>query len=134
MKMKYNKSKNGFVLIDALISIQILLIIVVFIVTVAMYHQSTLVHNVAQQSAIYSLQSFMEEFISEQTRASRMNGMTGYESSEKNISSRSHPEIQLLVSWQAIDYNLAIIHGEAIWVGSNGRQERVTFSTTKFVH
>lgn len=132
--MKCVKDDKGFMLIDALISVQILLIVVVFSATVVMYHQSTVVHNITQQSAVYSLQSLMEEFISEQTKASRMEGMITYESFERTITSIKHPEIQLLVSWQAINHNLATIHGEASWVGSNGRQEVVAFSTIKLVH
>ncbi|OEF98407.1 hypothetical protein [Desulfuribacillus alkaliarsenatis] len=128
------RTKGGYILVELLISVQIILVIILFIVTVTMFNRTAIHGNEQRQAALYTLQSEMELFIANHIAETKnSDDLIGYDVYNKQ---KSIEELQLTIeielSWRLIDTHLANIKGQVSWQDGS-RQQVITLVTNQFI-
>lgn len=110
-------NQDGFVLIDAIFSVQILLMVVLFVIVAALYYRSVTIDNSYRQAALYNLETEMEYFLAIQNREYRLTGEIWKQHDEKTIVVGDRTEIVLEIdlSWQNISPTYGELMGRATW-------------------
>jgi len=128
---KYNSKDKGYILIEVLISVQILLVITIFIVTIAMYYRSAVYENDNKQAAMYVLQTEIELFIAEQATISKQLENIIEENRSYYVSD-NELDILIELAWKPIDSQLVQIKGIATWE-SRDKPNAISFITNQYI-
>jgi type II secretory pathway pseudopilin PulG len=129
--INFDSNSKGYILIEVLISVQILVVITIFIVTIAMYYSSVVYDNDNKQTAMYVLQTEIELYIAEQATKSKQYGNLIEESRSYYVNDN---ELDILIElvWKPIDSKLAGIKGTATWESKN-KPNSMSFATNQYI-
>lgn len=132
--------RDGYILLEVLIAVQVIVLMVLFVASVTMYHRSVILENQQRQSAMYTLQTELERFISEKTLDGLGNDGSGgspstpAEERSFNVVDDLGNTYDIQLCWhQTADHpSYFLATGQADW-GTDERRRTVKYTTGKFV-
>ncbi|OEH85619.1 hypothetical protein BHU72_02125 [Desulfuribacillus stibiiarsenatis] len=120
--MSCDKSSNqGMVLVDVLLSIQIFLVLILFMVTTITFHREAMNAQDNQQTALYILQSELEQYIARR------------EPQDQSwvIESDNYPVFHITFNTVSVEHSLWLITGIIQWE-QNKKSKEITLATYAF--
>ncbi len=127
--------RGGYILLEVLIAVQVVVLMVLFVASITIYHRSVILENQQKQSAMYTLQTELERFISEKALDSLGSGdsIPAEERSFNVVDDLGNP-YDIHLRWhQATDHpSFFLATGQAEW-GTDERRRSIQYTTGKFV-
>lgn len=110
-------NQAGFILIDAIFSVQILLIVVLFVIIVALYYRAATIDNTYRQAALYNLRSEIEFLLAEegQAYADLAESQPLQKKKRIQVGDRGEIEVEIILDWQPLADDYMELRGLATW-------------------
>ena len=126
---------GGYILLEVLIAVQVIVLIVLFVTSITVYHRSVVLENRHRQSAMYTLQTEFERFVSEKTiDGFRDDGSGALEERVYKVSDDMGYTYDIRLYWdQASDNSpLFFATGQVEW-GTADKKRSITYTTGNFL-